>query len=136
MNLDFSAEDNAFREEVRTFLAENYPAELRAKQGGEEALSKEDYFSWHRILAKKRLVRSRPGRSNGAAPAGHPTQKYIWSEEQARADTLPILPFGVVDARPRALHIRHAGAEGALPPRHPRRPRMVVPGLFRARRRL
>ena len=31
MDLDFSAEDLAFRDEVRTFIAENYPAELRGK---------------------------------------------------------------------------------------------------------
>ena len=94
MNLDFSAEDNAFRDEVRAFLAENYPAELRAKQGGEEALSKEDYFSWHRILAKRGWsVPAWPVEWGGTGWT--PTQKYIWSEEQARADTLPILPFGV-----------------------------------------
>jgi alkylation response protein AidB-like acyl-CoA dehydrogenase len=94
MNLDFSPEDNAFRDEVRTFLAENYPAALREKQGGEEALSKEDYFSWHRILAKKGwAVPSWPVEWGGTGWT--PTQKYIWSEEQARADTLPILPFGV-----------------------------------------
>ncbi len=94
MNLDFSPEDNAFRDEVRTFLSENYPKALREKQGGEEALSKEDYFSWHRILAKKGwAVPSWPVEWGGTGWT--PTQKYIWSEEQARADTLGILPFGV-----------------------------------------
>ena len=37
MNLDFSPEDLAFRDEVRAFIAENYPAGLRDKQEeGEE----------------------------------------------------------------------------------------------------
>ena len=99
MNLDFSPEDTAFRDEVRTFLAENYPKALRERQASEDALSKEDYFSWHRILAKK-------GWSTPAWPVEWggtgwtPTQKYIWSEEQARADTLPILPFGVAMLAP------------------------------------
>ncbi len=94
MNLDFSPEDNAFRDEVRTFLTENYPAALREKQGGEEALSKEDYFSWHRILAKKGwAVPAWPVELGGTGWT--PTQKYIWSEEQARADVIPVLPFGV-----------------------------------------
>ena len=53
MDLDFSAEDNAFREEARAFIALNYPAALREKQASEDALTKEDYFSWHRILAKQ-----------------------------------------------------------------------------------
>ncbi len=99
MNLDFSLEDNAFRDEVRAFLAENYPKALRERQASEDALSKEDYFSWHRILAKKGwAVPAWPVEWGGTGWT--PTQKYIWSEEQARADTLPILPFGVAMLAP------------------------------------
>ena len=94
MNLDFSPEDAAFREEARTFIAQNYPKELREKQDRGEELSKEDYLSWHRILAKKGWATpSWPVEFGGTGWT--PTQKYIWSEEQARADTLGILPFGV-----------------------------------------
>jgi len=94
MNLDFSPEDNAFRLEVRTFIAENYPRALREKQERDETLSKEDYLSWHRILAQKGwAVPSWPVELGGTGWT--PTQKYIWSEEQARADTIGILPFGV-----------------------------------------
>ena len=32
MNLDFSPEDNAFRDEARAFIADNYPKALREKQ--------------------------------------------------------------------------------------------------------
>jgi alkylation response protein AidB-like acyl-CoA dehydrogenase len=94
MNLDFPPEDTAFRDEVRTFLAENYPRDLREKQERGETLSKEDYLSWHRILAKKGWsAPSWPVELGGTGWT--PTQKYIWSEEQARADTLAVLPFGV-----------------------------------------
>jgi alkylation response protein AidB-like acyl-CoA dehydrogenase len=94
MDLDFSPQDAAFREEARSFIAENYPQALRERQRNEEALGKQDYLSWHRILARK-------GWSAPSWPAAWggtgwtPTQKYIWSEEQARADTIGILPFGV-----------------------------------------
>ncbi|ODT62692.1 acyl-CoA dehydrogenase family protein [Phenylobacterium sp.] len=94
MNLDFSPEDAAFREEARTFIAQNYPKELREKQNRGEELGKEDYLSWHRILAKKGWsTPSWPVEFGGTGWT--PTQKYIWSEEQARADTIGILPFGV-----------------------------------------
>jgi alkylation response protein AidB-like acyl-CoA dehydrogenase len=94
MNLDFAPEDLAFREEVRTFIAENYPAELRGKQDEGDELAKEDFLSWHKILAKKGWVApSWPTAWGGTGWT--PTQKYIWSEEQARADTLPVLPFGI-----------------------------------------
>jgi len=99
MDLDFSPEDNAFRAEVRAFLAENYPAELREKQRNENALSREDYLSWHRILAKKGWSTiSWPKQWGGQDWT--PTQKYIWSEEQAKADTIGILPFGVAMLAP------------------------------------
>ncbi len=99
MDLDFSPEDNAFRAEVRAFLAENYPAELRDKQRHENALSREDYLSWHRILAKKGWSAiSWPKEWGGQDWT--PTQKYIWSEEQAKADTIGILPFGVAMLAP------------------------------------
>ena len=94
MDLDFSPQDTAFRVEARAFIAENYPQALRDKQRDEEALSKEDYLSWHKILARKGWsAPSWPKEWGGTGWS--PTQKYIWSEEQARADTIAILPFGV-----------------------------------------
>ncbi|MDP3175827.1 MAG: acyl-CoA dehydrogenase family protein [Phenylobacterium sp.] len=94
MNLDFTPQERAFRDEARSFIAQHYPADLRARQHGGEPLTREDYLSWHRILAAKGWVApSWPTQWGGTGWT--PTQKYIWSEELARADTLPILPFGV-----------------------------------------
>ena len=94
MDLDFSPEDLAFRAEVRQFLAEAYPKALRDKQARGEELGKEDHLSWHRTLAKKGWIApSWPKQYGGTGWT--PSQKYIWSEEQARADTIPILPFGM-----------------------------------------
>jgi hypothetical protein len=94
MDLDFSAEDRAFQAEARQFLAEAYPNALRDKQARGEELAKEDHLSWHRILAQKGWIApSWPKQYGGTGWS--PSQKYIWSEEQARADTLSIMPFGV-----------------------------------------
>ncbi|MEX6725294.1 acyl-CoA dehydrogenase family protein [Parapedomonas caeni] len=94
MNLEFSADDIAFRDEVRAFIAEAYPAHLRGKMEEGEELSKEDYLAWHRILAAKGWVA--PGWPvEYGGPGWTATQRYIWSEELARADTIPILPFGI-----------------------------------------
>lgn len=94
MNLDFSPEDHAFREEVRAFIAENYPAELRGKQDEGDELGKEDMLSWHRILARKGWVAPAWPTEYGG-PGWTAVQRYIWSEECANADTIPILPFGI-----------------------------------------
>ncbi len=93
MNLDFSPEEIAFREEVRAFIDANYPKHLKGI-GLREDLSKEDFLAWHKILGKK-------GWSAPAWPKEYggtgwtATQRYIWLEENARGETIPPLPFGV-----------------------------------------
>lgn len=99
MDLNFSAEDIAFRDEVRAFIAENYPADLRAKADEGEELSKEDLLKWHRILGKRGWsAPAWPTKFGG--PGWTSIQRYIWSEECARADTIGVLPFGVTMVAP------------------------------------
>ena len=92
MQLEFTAEERAFRSEVRDFIATHYPAAIRAKQEQGLELTKEDFLSWHRILARR-------GWSVPAWPVEYggtgwtPTQRYIFEEELARADTVPIIAF-------------------------------------------
>ncbi len=94
MDMEFSAEDLAFQQEVRSFIAENYPASLRAKQDAGEELTRDEYLSWHKVLARK-------GWSAASWPTEHggtgwtATQSFIWSEESAAADCLSLLPFGL-----------------------------------------
>ena len=93
MNLDFSPEEITFRNEVREFIRENYPKELEGI-GSREDLTREEFLAWHKVLGKK-------GWSTPAWPEKYggtgwtSTQRYIWSEENARVDALMPLPFGV-----------------------------------------
>lgn len=93
MNLDFSPEEIAFRNEVREFIRENYPKELEGI-GSREDLTREEFLAWHKVLGKK-------GWSTPAWPEKYggtgwtSTQRYIWSEENARVDAMMPLPFGV-----------------------------------------
>ena len=98
MDLQFSAGDIAFRDEVRAFIAENYPVALRGK-GGREDLSKDDILLWHRILAKKGWVAPAWPKEYGGT-GWNAVQRYIFSEELARAETTPILPFGIAMVGP------------------------------------
>jgi len=94
MDMEFSPEDLAFQKEVRDFIAENYPAELRGKQDEGEELSKEDFLAWHKILYKKGWVAPAwPVEYGGTGWT--PTQRFIFSEETARADCIRLLPFGL-----------------------------------------
>lgn len=94
MDMEFSPEDLAFQQEVRDFIAENYPAELRGKQDEGEELSKQDFLAWHKILHKKGWVAPAwPVEYGGTGWT--PTQRFIFSEETARADCIRLLPFGL-----------------------------------------
>ena len=95
MNLDFSPQDLAFRDEVRVFIEQNYPAEVRAKQDAGEELGREDYLAWHRILGKKGGWSTPSWPVEYGGPGWTPIQKFIFAEELARAGAVPILPFGV-----------------------------------------
>lgn len=93
MDLEFTTEDKAFRKEVRTFIEENYPKELSG-MGAREDLSRDQFLAWHKVLGKK-------GWSAPAWPVEFggtgwtSTQRYIWSEENARMDAVMPLPFGI-----------------------------------------
>ena len=98
MNLEFTEEEKAFRAEVREFIENNYPENIGTR-GVQDDLSPEDMLAWHKILGKK-------GWSTPAWPKEYggtdwtPTQRYIWSEENARKNTVMPLPFGVAMVAP------------------------------------
>src|SRR5690554_7661024 len=52
MNLEFSAEENAFRDEVRSFIENNYPTHIQGKNMQDD-MSREELTAWHKILGKK-----------------------------------------------------------------------------------
>jgi len=91
--MSFSPKELAFQNEVRSFIAENYPAELRGKQS-RAGLSKEDMLSWHRVLYRKGWIAPNwPVEYGGTGWSV--TERYIWNEETARAETLQPLPFSL-----------------------------------------
>lgn len=93
MDMSFSPSDLAFQEEVRAFIAENYPPHLRGYVS-RIGLSKDDILSWQRILFKKGWAAPHwPVEYGGTGWSA--TERYIWNEEAARAETLPMLPFGL-----------------------------------------
>ena len=93
MNLEFSPEEIAFRAEVRAFIEENYPEELK-EIGSREDLTRDQFLAWHKVLGKKGWAAPAwPEKYGGTGWTS--TQRYIWSEENARVDAMMPLPFGV-----------------------------------------
>ncbi|HVY87467.1 MAG TPA: acyl-CoA dehydrogenase family protein, partial [Hyphomonadaceae bacterium] len=92
MDLHFSAEDIAFRDEVRSWLEQNYPAQLRERETRDQ-VTKEDFLLWQKTLHKRGWgAPAWPKEYGGTGWTA--TQRYIFQEECARAETLLIPPFG------------------------------------------
>jgi alkylation response protein AidB-like acyl-CoA dehydrogenase len=94
MDLTYTGDDLAFRDQVRAFLESELPADLRHKVHNHLRLHKDDYVRWHRILARQGWVAPGWPREYGG-PGWTPVQRHIFEEECARAGTPPVLPFGV-----------------------------------------
>ena len=93
MDLNFSAEEERFRGEVRAFVAAKLPAAIRAKVLGHKRLEREDFLAWVRILNTRGWVApSWPKRFGGAEL--DPARQLILEEECALAGAPPVLPFG------------------------------------------
>jgi len=94
MDLDFSDADLAFRDEVRAFIGDNLPPEIKIKTERGLRLEKDDFVTWQKILhAKGWIAPGWPPEYGG--PGWTPTQRYIFDEELARGSTPWIIPFGL-----------------------------------------
>jgi alkylation response protein AidB-like acyl-CoA dehydrogenase len=95
MDLSFSPEEEAFRADVRAFIAD---AKLRLPKnlGAPEAAmrSREEYMAWHKMLFAKGWVAPHWPKQYGGT-GWSVTERYIFNEECARADTPPVVVFGL-----------------------------------------
>jgi len=94
MELALSPEDAAFRDEVRAFIAENYPKEMRVSNP-ETDLTKEQSLLWHRILYKKGWIAPLWPKEYGG-PGWSITRRFIFEQETSRAGTLCSISGGRV----------------------------------------
>ncbi len=94
MDLNFTAEESAFRQQVRSFMQEKLPADLRQKVLGGQIIGRDDYVRWQRILHEQGWgAPGWPDRFGG--PGWNPTQQYIFEEESAAAGAPRAIPFGL-----------------------------------------
>ena len=94
MDLNYSDEERAFRDEVRAFLKEKLPKELSDKVKARDGLTKDDMDRWHAILNEKGwLAPNWPKKFGGAE--WNAVQRHIFEEEAAFANAPRIVPFGL-----------------------------------------
>jgi alkylation response protein AidB-like acyl-CoA dehydrogenase len=94
MDLNDSSADQAFRLDVRAFLAAQLPADLRERVRAGEAIEKSDRIAWYRILnARGWLAPGWPKAFGGAEWT--PLQRLIFDEEASAADAPVVAAQGV-----------------------------------------
>jgi alkylation response protein AidB-like acyl-CoA dehydrogenase len=96
MDMDFSPEDLAFREEVRDFLAENLPDRLRdgARRTPGVFVEPDIGMEWHRILNDKGWVAYHWPEEDGGT-GWTPTQRFLFEKECALAGAPGISILGL-----------------------------------------
>ena len=94
MDLSYSDEDKAFREEVKSFLSENLKPEVAEKVRLGKDLNKAEMEGWHAALnARGWLAQNWPAEFGGAE--WNAVQRHIYEEEACRANAPRIVPFGL-----------------------------------------
>jgi len=96
MDMDFSPEDIAFREEVRDFLKHNLPDRLRdgARRTPGVFVEPDIGMEWHRILHEKGWVAPHWPKEYGGT-GWTPTQKFIFEKECALAGAPALAILGL-----------------------------------------
>ena len=93
MDLNPSADDRAFRDEVRGFLRANLPQSIRDKMLTQKKISREDTVRWHKILhANGWGAPTWPVEHGG--PGWTATQRLIFDTECALGGAPRLVPFG------------------------------------------
>src|SRR5205823_3362367 len=94
MDLNFTAEENAFRDEVRAFVREKLPVHIRHKVMNGLRLKREDHVEWQRILYERGW-----GGPSWPKEFGDPewttVQQYIFEEETSGAGAPRPIAFGL-----------------------------------------
>ena len=94
MHVSFTNEENDFQKEVNTFFNEKYPADIKEKQNKSVPLEKDDFIRWQKTLYEQGWAAPNwPVEYGGTGWT--PVQKYIFANENAKANAPAIVPFGL-----------------------------------------
>ena len=94
MNLSFTAEEQAFREEVRGFLDASLPDAIRERVRLGRRLTADDHIHWQNLLSERGWLGANWPKAHGG-PGWSPVQRHIFDEECAAAHAPTVVPFGV-----------------------------------------
>jgi hypothetical protein len=93
MDIAFSPDDLAFRDEVKAFFADKFTATLRDRLRGKDF--KNAVVEWQKILYEKGWIAPNWPKEYGGT-GWTSTQKYIFESERSAAGIPDVVPFGLV----------------------------------------
>ncbi|KIC45879.1 acyl-CoA dehydrogenase [Ruegeria sp. ANG-S4] len=99
MDLSFTPEQEAFRAEVRAFMAANLPKRISEKVRLGKRLSKQDSEDWNAILNDRGWLAANWPKEYGGAE-WDAVQRMIFEEEACRANAPRLVPFGLTMLAP------------------------------------
>lgn len=94
MDMNYTADEVAFRDEVRAFIAAELPESISRKVKGNRHVEAEDMLFWQNKLAAKGWLALNWPKEYGGTGWG-PVYKHIFDEECAEAGAPRVVPFGV-----------------------------------------
>lgn len=94
MEMRFSPEEERFRCEVRDFIAQNLPSDIRRKVELGLRLERSDYVRWQDVLAARGWYAVNWPEQYGG-PGWSPVQKYLFQQEYGAQPCPPLVQFGV-----------------------------------------
>ena len=94
MNVSFTTDELAFRDEVRAFFRDEFPQDILEMREQAIPLSRDDVVRWHKCMyAKGWAAPNWPEEYGGTGWS--PVQKYLFANEQAAANAPDFLSFGI-----------------------------------------
>ena len=94
MDLTFTEEEEAFRQEVRAWIPEAMPEDIREKARGAGGFTPEDSATWHRILHAKGWAAPHWPKEVGGT-GWDAARRFIFNEEMELAGAPPLSVFGL-----------------------------------------
>ncbi|MGA2709011.1 MAG: acyl-CoA dehydrogenase family protein [Steroidobacteraceae bacterium] len=116
MDLNYTPEQQSFRNEVRAFLEAELPADIRDKIRLGRRLHKDDLVRWQKILYRRGWGAGMwPKRYGGAA--WNVVEQHIFDEEVAAAGAPPQIPFALRMVAPVLMTFATAAQQSYFLPR-------------------
>lgn len=116
MDIDFSAADIAFRDEVRAFVREQLPDTIRRKVRDGGHLTRAEHVQWQRTLHARGWAGQAWPKAFGGT-GWTPTQQYLFEEACAAEGAPRLIPFGTKMVAPVIMAFGNAAQQARFLPR-------------------